>query len=98
MKVSEVTVEILSDYLRLDDPTEIERAEISRMMVSARHYIKARTGLSDEGVDANEDITAAFFILVADQFDNRNMLIETKASSQNPAVAAILDMHAVNLL
>lgn len=98
MKISEVTVDYLASYMRLDDPTEIETAEISNMLASAKAYIKGYTGLDDEALDMHEDITQALFVIVADMFDNRNLYIEGKASNVNKAVECILGMHSINLL
>lgn len=98
MKVSEITVDDLSGYLRLDDPTEIELSELERMKQSAVAYMKSYTGLEDEELDRHEDLTQALFILVTDMFDNRNLYIEGKASNINKSVQCILGMHSVNLL
>lgn len=98
MKVSEVTTQDITDYLRLDDANDIEIKEIDRMYVSAVAYITAFTGLKEEELDEHEDITQALFLLIADMFDNRNLYTENKASNENMAVKDILRMHSVNLL
>lgn len=98
MKISEVTLHELETYLRLDDPSEIEENELTRMKVQAVDYIKSYTGLSDDELDEHADLTQALFILVADMFDNRNLYIEGKASNVNKSVMTILGMHSVNLL
>ncbi len=98
MKVSEVTAEVLADYLRLDDASEIELSEIKNMMSSAKDYIRAYTGLDDAEIDEHQDITQALHLLVADMFDNRNLHMEAKAGNVNKAVECILSMHSINLL
>ena len=98
MKVSEVTVKNLADYIRLDDPIDVELDELERMKASAIAYIKGYTGLTGEELDEHEDITQALFLLVADMFDNRNLQTENKASNVNKAVESILAMHSTNLL
>ena len=98
MKVSEVTTEYLANYVRLDEPTEIELEELESMAINARAYIRSYTGLTDEEIDQHEDITHAYLILVADMFDNRNLYIEGKASNVNKAVNRILGLHSINLL
>lgn len=98
MKISEVTVQNVADYLRLDDPIEIETDEIARMMDSAKAQIKAYTGLTDAQVDEHEDLTQAFFIIVADMFDNRNLQVDYKSVARNKSVDQILGMHSINLL
>lgn len=98
MKVSEVDEQSLAEYARLDDPTEIEMKELNRMRDSAVAMIASYTGLSREELDGHEDITQALFVLVMDMFDNRNLLIDYKATNINPAVRTILNLHSVNLL
>lgn len=98
MRISEVTMKDFTDYLRLDDPSEIEESEIERMKASAVSYMIEYTGLTVDEMDQFEDMTQALFILVADMFDNRNLYIEGKASNVNKSVQTILGLHSVNLL
>lgn len=98
MKISEVTVTDLADYIRLDEPTEVEIAELERMRESAIAEIASYTGLSREEIDTHEDLTQAFFIIVADMFDNRNLQIDYKQTARNKSVDIILGMHSMNLL
>ena len=98
MKINEVTLEDLVNYLRLDDPSYIEISEIERMKASAISYMKDYTGLSEEQLNEHDDLTQALFILVADMFDNRNLYIEGKANNINKSVECILGMHSINLL
>lgn len=98
MKISEVTVQNLVDFLRIDDPVSIETDEISRMMSSAKAQIRSYTGLTDDEIDEHEDLTQAFFIIVADMFDNRNLQLDYKSVARNKSVDQILGMHSINLL
>lgn len=98
MKISEITVEDLANYVRLDDPEDIEKQELERMKSSAISYMTDYTGLSEEDLDKHEDLTQALFVLVADMFDNRNLYIEGKATNINKSVECILGMHSINLL
>ena len=97
MKISEITTQDLVDYLRIDDPNEIEEAEIERMKERAISFIIGYTGLSTEEIDDFDDLSQALFVLVADMFDNRNMQTD-KAVNVNKMVDRILGMHSVNLL
>lgn len=98
MKISEVNEKVLSDYLRLDDPSEIEKTELKEMKKQAVAYITSFTGLDESDLEKHEDITTALLLLVADMFDNRNLYIEGKAQNMNKAVECILSMHSTNLL
>ena len=97
MKISDVTTQNIIDYLRIDNATEIESAEIERMKASAISFITGYTGLSETELDDFEDLTQALFVLVADMFDNRNMQSD-KAVNVNKMVDRILGLHSVNLL
>ena len=97
MKISEVDTKALAEYLRLDDPEEIENKELGRMKQSAVAMMTAYTGLDESELDEHEDITQALFVLVADMFDNRNLQMEGKLT-MNPAVRTILNLHSINLL
>lgn len=97
MKVSEVTINDLVNFIRLDEPSEIETSELERMKDSAIAHIKTYTGLDDKSLDKYPDITQALFVLVADMFDNRNYQLD-KAGGVNRMVMTILNSHSVNLL
>lgn len=97
MKVSEVDEKALADYARIDEPGELELAELKRMKESAVAMFTAYTGLSEAELDEHKDITQALFITVMDMFDNRNLMME-KTETMNPAVKIILNLHSVNLL
>lgn len=97
-KVSEITVKELSEFIRLDDPTETELSELARMKQAAISFIKSYTGIGDEELDSHDEIAQALFVLVADMFDNRNLYVEGKASNINKMVENILAMHSTNLL
>ena len=97
MKISEVTLNDLVNFIRLDEPSEIETSELERMKDSAIAQIKAYTGLDNEGLDKHSDLTQALFVIVADMFDNRNYQLD-KAGGVNRMVMTILNSHSVNLL
>lgn len=98
MKISEITVKNLADYMRLDDATEIELAEIERMRSVAISFMSDYTGLTIEQLDEHKSLIQALFILVADMFDNRNLYLDTKSTNINKSVECILGMHSINLL
>jgi uncharacterized phage protein (predicted DNA packaging) len=97
MTLSNVTLQNVMDYLRLDDPSEIEQTEVTAMMTAAKKYIIGYTGLAEAELDEHEDITVAYLVLVADYFDNRNFQTD-KPTYVNRTVQSILSMYRVNLL
>ena len=96
MKVSEITTEQVLDYLRIDDASEIETTEVEMFMDSAKATILATTGLTQEEVDEHADMVHPFFLLVSEQFDNRNGHIESKMQTVNQSILETLRRHAVN--
>lgn len=97
MKLSDVSVQNVVDFLRIDTPTQVEETEITTMMAAAKNYIVEYTGLTLEELDDHEDITIAFQVLIADMFDNRNFQTD-KPTYVNRTVQSILSLYRVNLL
>ena len=98
MKISELSAEYIADYLRLDEPGDIEIREIEAMRAAAIQYAQGYTGLTDEEMDQFEDITIAILILISDYFENRSPFLDYKYKEENPAVRNILGMHCNNFL
>lgn len=96
-KVSEVTPEELLAFCRIDDPADEDIAHIERAMSLAKAFIASYTGLNAEEIDAHEDITWAYMILVQDNYDNRS-LQENSSMKMNRTVGIILDQYNNHLL
>lgn len=98
MRISEITVENLINYLRLS-PEEIdekEAAEIRTFLETAKEFIYSYTGLTPEEADNHEDFTIAVYVLVQDMYDNRCFYIDK--NNLNKVVETILNMHRKNLI
>lgn len=95
-KVSDITVEIVADYLRLDIVTESEVNTLDTLISVATSFIKSYTGLDDVGVDKYHEFVIVVLILCQDMWDNRTMYVDSK--DLNNTVQSILAMHSVNLL
>lgn len=95
MKVSEITVNNVADYLRLDEG-DYSATEIQGLIDTARAFIRSYTGLDDEKIDLHEDFTIVVYVLCQDMYDNRSLYVEK--SNLNKVVETILGMHCVNLL
>lgn len=98
MIVSEITIQNISSYLKLDfeSLTEEEKAELSTFLGSAKVFISEYTGLSLEEIDSHETFVIAVYVLVQDMYDNRSYYVDK--NNLNQVVAHILNMHSVNLL
>lgn len=98
MKVSEITTEYIADYLRIDEPEEIQLREIEATKAAAIAYASSYTGLSVEELDNYEDITIAILIQISDMYENRNLYLDYKSKEINRAVTGILGLYQRNLL
>lgn len=95
MKVSEVQVSNIADYLRLSEGEYTEQ-EIQTYIDAAKAYIKSYTGLDDATVDTHEDITIVLYVLCQDMYDTRTMYVDR--NYMNKVVDTILGMYSTNLL
>lgn len=95
-KVSDITVESVADYLRLDEVTDSEKNTLAMLISIATSFIKSYTGLDDDGVDKYPEFVIVVLILCQDMWDNRTMYVDSK--DLNNTVQSILAMHSVNLL
>ena len=95
-KVSDITVDSVAEYLRLDEVTESEINTLTTLLSVAVSFIKSYTGLDDDGVDKYPEFVIVALILCQDMWDNRTMYVDGK--DLNNTVQSILAMHSVNLL
>ena len=95
-KVSDITVDSVAEYLRLDEVTESEINTLTTLLSVAVSFIKSYTGLDDDGVDKYPEFVIVVLILCQDMWDNRTMYVDSK--DLNNTVQSILAMHSVNLL
>ena len=93
MKVSEIIVQNVVDYIKLD---EFNEAEIQTMINIAKAYIRGYTGLDDIAIDTHEDFVLVVYVLCQDMHDNRSMYVDK--SNTNKIVDTILGMYCINLL
>lgn len=95
-KVSDITVESVAEYLRLDEVTESEINTLTTLLSVAVSFIKSYTGLDDASVDKYPEFVIVVLILCQDMWDNRTLYVDSK--DLNETVQSILAMHSVNLL
>lgn len=94
-KVSEITIEDVADYIRID----YEERNIETYLNIAKSYISSYTGIpitSEEGesLDDFPDFVIVVYILCQDMHDNRTLYVDK--TNINKVVQTILDMHARN--
>lgn len=96
MKISEVTVNDLLDYLREDSTDEAALGQVQLMKAAATAYMRSYTGQTDEYIDEHEEFIPVLFALVADMYDTRSYRVDS--DKENPFVKSVLDMHRINLI
>lgn len=99
MKVSEITIEAVAEYIRLDD-SSIDNVATENLLESILHaakaFIRSYTNLSDEEIDEHDDFYIVVLILCQDMYDNRALYVDK--TNLNKVVDTILGMHRKNLI
>ena len=96
-KVSEITIDDVARYIRVDD---YEESEIETYLNIAKSYISSYTGIpvtsEGESLDDFPDFVIVVYILCQDMHDNRALYVDK--NNINKVVQTILDMHTRNYL
>ena len=97
-KVSEITIDDVARYIRVDD---YEESDIETYLNIAKNYISSYTGIpvtSEEGesLDDFPDFVIVAYILCQDMYDNRTLYVDK--NNINKVVQTVLDMHTRNNL
>lgn len=93
-KVSDIKVEDIADYLRIDELTDGDEQMLNNLLEIAKTYIESYTGQTE--LDNYQDFVIVVLVLVQDMYDNRTMYVDS--TNLNTVVETILGMHSVNLL
>lgn len=93
-KVSEITIEDIAGFIRLDEVSDADKNQLSTFLTVAKDYVANYTGLTD--LDEYADLVIAVYILCQDMYDNRALYVDK--NNPNRVVQTILDMHTRNNL
>lgn len=97
MRISEVTIHDIKNYLRIDDSYDDNLIEI--ILDSAKHHIISHTGLTEVELEKREDLTIALMVICHELYDNRRYMAETTTMNRaNLVIENILNKHCTNLL
>lgn len=94
VKVSEITVKDIADFIRLSDPSEEETNFLKKCLEIAKSYIKNYTGVED--LDSQADFVICVYLLCQDMYDNRT--IYSDKTTPNKTFETILNLHCKNLI
>ena len=92
MKISELTPEIIAEYVHIESTDAL----ISPCLAAAIGFACSYTGHTEAELDDYEDVTIAILLKISDMYDQRTE--HTDKPVNNPAVETILEMHRINLL
>ena len=95
MKVSEITADDLSAYIRVDLDENTEKL-LTTLLNIAKEYIKSYTDMDNEEIDEHEDIVIVVYILVQDMYDNRTLYVDK--TNLNKTVESIINLYRKNLI
>lgn len=94
MLVSELTVDNLKNYLRVD--TDIDDTLLAVILPAAKRFCAQYTGLTLEDLDDFEDMPLAVLAVAADMYEVRQVTLN--GTQINPTTAQILGTYSTNLL
>ncbi|SHJ05991.1 uncharacterized phage protein (possible DNA packaging) [Anaerovibrio lipolyticus DSM 3074] len=94
MTVSEITIEILKNYLRIDGSDD--DVLLNHILQASIDYVCNYTGRTLEELEMYNDIPLAVLCLCSQLYENREYT--TDKININPAISQILGSHSNNLL
>lgn len=94
MKVSELTLDIIKQYLRIDGNDDNILLEMLR--TSSIQYCTSYMGCTLEDLDKYHDVTIVVLSLISDSYEVRQFT--TSTITLNPVMQGILDLHCSNFI
>ncbi len=94
MLTSELTVDNLKNYLRVD--TNTDDTLLAVILPAAKRFCAQYTGLTLEDLDDHEDMPLAVLTVAADMYEVRQVTLN--GTQINPTTAQILGTYSTNLL
>ena len=94
MTVSELTLDTVKNYLRVD--TDTDNTLLSVILPAAKRFCAQYTGLTEEKMDMLEDMPLAVLAVCADMYEVRQVTLN--GTQINPVTAQILGTYSTNLL
>lgn len=96
MKVSEITADIVITFSRIDDDATDKELIGTLFLPAAKEYVRSHTGLTEEQMNAHEDLPIAVCALCAHMYDNRS--VEIASDKVNKVVTDIIGKYDNNLI
>lgn len=97
MKVSDLTVDKVASFIRVDLVSDMDREVVDMALIGAKRFCASYTGLSIEELDAYEDMPLAVLALCAEFYDLRQFTV-SEVANINPTTLQILSAYSKNLI
>lgn len=94
MKVSELTLDVIKKYLRVDGNDD--DILLNMLLASSIQYCTSYMGCTKEDLDKYADVTIVVLALIADSYEVRQFT--TSTITLNPITQGVLDLHCSNFL
>lgn len=94
MKVSELTLDIIKQYLRIDGNDDDVLLEM--LLASSIQYCTSYMGCTKEDLEKYDDVTIVVLALISDSYEVRQFI--TSTVTLNPIMQGVLDLHCSNFL
>lgn len=94
MKVSELNLDVIKQYLRIDGNND--DILLNALLAAAIQYCTSYMGCSKKDLDKYEDVTIVVLSLISDSYEVRQFT--TSTITLNPVMQGVLDLHCSNFL
>lgn len=94
MKVSELTLPVIKQYLRIDGNED--NLLLNAFLSASIQYCTSYMGCTKEDLEQYEDVTIVILSLLSDSYEVRQFT--TSTITLNPIMQGILDLHCSNFL
>lgn len=97
MKLSEIDVSFVKEYLRQDGDEDDKL--IGAILEGSKDYIVKYTGQSLEQLEESEDLTIAVLVLCGEFYDNRTISVNDRLNLRvNIMLESLIGRYSVNLM
>lgn len=94
MKVSELTLDVVKQYLRVDDNSD--DILLKALQAAAIQYCTSYMGCTTEDLNKYDDVTIVILALISDSYEVRQFT--TSTVTLNPVMQGVLDLHCSNFI
>lgn len=94
MKVSELTLDIIKQYLRIDGNDD--DILLNMLLASSIQYCTSYMGCTKEDLEKYDDVTIVILSLISDSYEVRQFT--TSTITLNPIMQGVLDLHCSNFV